>query len=297
MKSPVNWANPYALGGDLWLKGNLHLHTTASRDGRISSRDAIQQYARMKYSFIAFTDHNTLSDPGRESSSIVQFAGIEVDFSGDHHTCVIHPNRDSIAYDPALPHEELLKKNRRNGSLVILNHPDWQIEEHYSFHDLLRLDDYTGIEIYNSKIETLEGSPLSTAKWDRLLSSGKKILGFANQDAHTALECVDCGNVVKVRSRDPEAIFEALRCGSFYCYYGVALRDVGREGSTIFVKTRNAELIRFIGYEGRLLKEQKGRRAEIRFIDEERYRYIRIECLGKGKQISWSQPFFRSQEE
>jgi hypothetical protein len=197
-------------------------------------------------------------------------------------------------YDTAVSHEGLIEKNLRNGNLVILNHPDWQIEEHYSFHDLLRLNDYSGIEIYNSKIETLEGSPLSTAKWDRLLSSGKRILGFANQDAHSAQECVDCCNVVKVRHRDPEAIFEALSCGSFYCHYGVALQDIGREGSAIFVKTRNAELIRFIGHGGRLLKEQKGRKAKISFIDDERYRYIRVECLGRGKQICWSQPFFRS---
>lgn len=293
MQSFVNWANPYALGGGLWLKGNLHLHTTFSPDGKISPRDALQQYAALKYSFIAFTDHNILSNPGGDSSQIVQFAGIEVDFSGNHHTCVIHPNRDSIVYDTAISHEELLESNYRNGNLVILNHPDWQIEEHYSFHDLLRLNDYSGIEIYNPKIETLEGSPLSTAKWDRLLSSGKRILGFANQDAHTAQECVDCCDVVKVPNRDPQSIFEALRSGNFYCHYGVTLLDIGREGSTIFVKTRNAELIRFIGYGGRLLKEQRGRKAKITFIDDERYRYIRVECLGRAKQICWSQPFFR----
>ena len=122
---------------------------------------------------------------------------------------------------------------------------------------------------------------------------GEKNSGFANQDAHTAQECVDCCDVVKVRNRDPQSIFEALRSGNFYCHYGVTLLDIGREGSTIFVKTRNAELIRFIGYGGRLLKEQRGRKAKITFIDDERYRYIRVECLGRAKQICWSQPFFR----
>jgi hypothetical protein len=293
MTSPVNWTNPYAPGGSLWLKGNLHLHTTFSSDGEIAPEDAVQLYRDKKYSFIAFTDHNRLSPPGHDDSTIFLLAGIEVDFAGSHHTCLIHPCRDSIVYDPALPQDELLASNYRNGNLVVLNHPDWQIEEHYSFHELLRLKDYSGIEIYNTKIETLEGSPLSTAKWDRLLSSGKKVLGFANQDAHTARECIDCCNVVRVGKKDREAIFCALRTGSFYCYYGVELSDIGREGSALFVKTRNAELIRFIGHEGRLLKEQKGRKGEIRFADDDRYRYIRIECLGRGKQISWSQPFFR----
>jgi hypothetical protein len=293
MKSLVNWINPYAPDGTLWLKGNLHLHTTSSPDGRVTAEDAIQLYRQMKYSFIAFTDHNVLSNPGRSSSPMIQFAGIEVDFSGAHHTCVIHPNPESIVYDPAFSQDELLEKNHRNDNLVILNHPDWQIEEHYSFHELLHLKDYSGIEIYNTKIETLEGSPLSTAKWDRLLSSGIKILGFANQDAHTTADFVDCCNVVRVRTRDSQAIFEALRSGSFYCHYGVTVQDIGREGHTLSVRTRNAELIRFIGYEGRLLKEQQGRKAQISFIDDDRYRYIRIECLGRGKEICWSQPFFR----
>ncbi len=293
MTSPVNWTNPYVPGGNLWLKGNLHLHTTFSSDGEITPQDAVQLYKNEKYSFIAFTDHNLLSDPGQDDSSLVMFAGIEVDFSGAHHTCLIHPNRESIAYDPAFSQDELLERNYRNGNLVVLNHPDWQIEEHYSFHELLRMEEYSGIEIYNTKIETLEGSPLSTAKWDRLLSSGKKVLGFANQDAHTARECVDCCNVVRVGKKDRHTIFHALRSGSFYCYYGVVLLDIGRAGSALFVKTRNAELIRFIGYEGRLLKEQQGRQGEITFIDDDRYRYIRIECLGRGKHICWSQPFFR----
>jgi hypothetical protein len=293
MKSPVNWTNPYVPGGNLWLKGNLHLHTTFSPDGGIAPQDVIHLYEDLQYAFIAFTEHNFLNDPGRYHSSMVLFAGIEVDFSGNHHTCIIHPDQDSIVYDPAFSHDELLESNSRNGSLVILNHPDWQIEEHYSFHELLRLKEYTGIEIYNTKIETLEGSPLSTAKWDRLLSSGRRTLGFANQDAHNAQECVDCCNVVKVREKDRQAIFHALRSGSFYCYYGVEILDIGRKGPTVFVETRNADLIRFIGYGGRLLKEQQGRQAEITFIDDDRYRYIRIECLGRGKHICWSQPFFR----
>ena len=54
--------NPYAGTDGPWLKGQLHLHTTNS-DGDEVPREAIADYERRGYDFIALTDHNVVPSP------------------------------------------------------------------------------------------------------------------------------------------------------------------------------------------------------------------------------------------
>lgn len=265
----------------------------------MSLKEVVAAYNGLGYTFIAVTDHNIVAEAEVLESSFVNFCGIEVDYSGKYHTCIIATHKDGIIYDTSLSHQELLRYNSVKGNLVILNHPNWsekedQFDEHYTIEDLLSSEQYSGIEIYNSKIETENGSPLSTAKWDVLLSAGKRVLGFANQDAHDPSECVDCCNVVNTRSRDATSIFRALRNGCFYCFYGVKVKSVGRNGEAIFIDTVNAECIRFVTDGGRVLEEVNDCRGVITFEDYPGCSYIRIECLAAGNDISWTQPFFRT---
>ncbi len=293
MSNSINWQNPYDCCGNLWLKGNLHVHTTRSEDGKIPLDEVIKLYENMDYSFIALTDHNTITDPTIYDSSISLLAGIEVDIENANHTCIINPDKTEIIVENFHSHQDLLNKNYNKGNLVVLNHPDFGIKGHYTIKYLNNMESFTGIEIYNSKIEGEDGSPVSTAKWDSLLSLGKMILGFASQDLHDETDLKDCCNVVKVQTKDIKVIFNALRKGNFYCFYGVEITDIGRDKNTIYVNSSNADLIRFLGSGGRILKEVHGKKAKINFLDEAKYKYIRVECLGHGKDISWSQPFFR----
>jgi hypothetical protein len=73
----------------------------------------------------------------------------------------------------------------------------------------------------------------------------------------------------------------------------VRIKSLGRNGDRIFVETENAKLIRFIGTGGILLKKVKSNSAEITFNHGAECAYIRVECLGEGEDISFSQPFFR----
>ena len=291
MRTSVNWTNPYKAGGTFWLKGNLHTHTTNS-DGKLTPEETVSLYLSKGYTFLAVTDHGKLFDPKTLRSKMLLIAGVEADFDHGKHTCITAVKTEDIKFSRETPQQELIDKNT-DKTLVVLNHPDWGSEEHFTIDSLKSFKNYHGIEIYNSVIERLEGSPLSTAKWDRLLGNGLRLLGLANQDFHRADDFRDACNVVNVKKKTAAEVFKAVTSGNFYCYFGVKISSVGRKNNTVYVKTANAETIRFIGNYGVLLSKTNGKAASFDFDKTDATKYIRIECLGKGEEISWSQPFFR----
>jgi hypothetical protein len=292
-ESEIDWRNPYRESAGSWLKGDLHVHTVLSRDGEISEDVLLPHFEQMDYRFVAITDHNVVSSGVHPRSRLAVFEGLEADFNYRFHTNVIHFDRERIRYDSNWDHRTLVEENADSGCLVILNHPNWGPSAHYTVDYLRRANSYDGIEIYNVGTEDDPGSPLATDVWDRLLSSGKRVLGFANQDVHKLRHLKNCGNIVRATSGEREEIFSALKRGNFYCYYGVEIVEIGRERRTIRVDTKNADSIRFIGRNGRVITEVHDKGAELEFQDVELYSYIRVECLGRDGRRSWTQPFFR----
>jgi len=293
----VNWTNPYENACDFKFKGSLHTHTPnpASRCGSVPIGELAGIYKRMGLSFMAVTNHNYLTDLAGESSpGFCVLPGIEIDIATKRHFGVVHADASKIHYDPKASQQELIDRNVSAGALVTLHHPDWQLREHYTIDELLSLNGYDGIEIYNSIVERLDGSPLSTAKWDRLLASGRRVLGFANQDFHELCDASFCCNAAACADNSASSIFAALKAGRFYCHNGVSILKLGRNGDVVRVATANAKLIRFVGPGGVVLKKVKGVSAEFEFLpDSPANFYVRVECLGEGEEISFSQPFFR----
>ena len=60
----------------VWLRGNLHMHTTRS-DGRVSVEEAIARYERAGYDFIAVTDHWVRSEKGTTAGGMLLLSGCE----------------------------------------------------------------------------------------------------------------------------------------------------------------------------------------------------------------------------
>jgi hypothetical protein len=290
MDGKVNWCNPYKKQGRHWIKGNIHTHTTES-DGSLSPEETIRAYEGMGYGFLSITDHNRISSGDGVKTDLVLLPGAELD---PRHMCVIAMDPARIINRKNDTQQQKITRNTNKGNIVILNHPDWQHREHYMIDEMKALDKYAGIEIYNSVIERMAGTSLSTAKWDRLLGSGRRILGFATQDAHGPSDHVDCCCVVRVNQKSRSAVFKALEQGNFYCYYGVTITDIGRERNRIYVETENAQLIRFIGDNGVILAKSTGRSAEYTLSKSTNSNYVRVECLGAGERISWTQPFFKN---
>jgi hypothetical protein len=139
-----------------------------------------------------------------------------------------------------------------------------------------------------------------------LLSQGRKIWAFANDDTHE-LDNIGLGwNVVFASDLTVEGLVEALKRGSFYASSGVVIDNITVKENHITIETENAEKIVATADYGYRLKEVEGRRIQFEFDgtvpypdkfqacchQDGRVRYIRFECFGKPEQFAWTQPFF-----
>lgn len=79
----------------LWLKGNLHSHTTVS-DGVYEPEEMAKDYAEHRYDFISMTDHNVfVHHPELERDGLLLLTGVEHDLAYSRTKCihVVAPDR------------------------------------------------------------------------------------------------------------------------------------------------------------------------------------------------------------
>ena len=273
-------------GDGMWLKGNLHAHTTRS-DGRPEPQEMLAAYAALGHEFYGFGDHDCHgTGDGLDPCGMVLLSGNEVSGNGPHLLDVgarrkvePHPDRQIVIDDI----------NATSG-FAVLCHPSWMEEwNHYSFEALMRLKHYVGIEIFNGGVLDMSGSHLAVDKWDRLLSAGRTCWGFANDDAHRA-ETIGRGwNVVRVTERTPEAVLEALRTGAFYASTGVEIESISSEGGEFHLVAPNADRIDVFRMNGVRIGTVDS--SELRLdVTDVMSRYIRVECYGRGGATAWLQP-------
>lgn len=97
------------------------------------------------------------------------------------------------------------------------------------------LEGYLGIEIFNGVIFRLEGSGLADDVWDNVLSKGRLIWGFGNDDFHRWVDLGRAFNVVLTDNLDSQGVIAAVKKGSFYVSTGLMLEDLTFENSLIKV--------------------------------------------------------------
>ena len=291
MSNHVNWANPYAGRNGRWLRGNLHTHTSpASACGKVPQDEVLRLYDEAGYDFLAISDHKTLTLASHRR--MVLLPAIEWNSPIGEHTGVIGGDPRLLArLCKTQSHPGLLRRLRDTPALVILNHPNWQLQPHYRREQLLERRPYDGIEIYNGVIERLSGYAIATDKWDYLLANGRRVLGFASDDTHIPADLGLGWIMVRSQRRTAGAILDAIRAGCFYASSGVRILNVGRKDGKLFIETENGDEIRVIGTGGNLLHREFGRslRYDVRKIESG---YIRFEVHGRGAAMAWTQPFF-----
>ena len=270
----------------MWLKGNLHVHTSRS-DGRWEPAEMIAAYAGLGHGFLGFSDHDVFGKAdGRDAHGMVLVPGNEVSGNGPHLLDVgaktrvePHPNRQKV-----------IDQIAAESGFAVLCHPSWQEEwNHYSFEALMRLQGYGGIEIFNGVVMDMAGSHLAIDKWDRLLFAGKAVLGFANDDAHRREQIGRGWNVVRVTERTPEAVLEALRTGAFYASTGVEIETISCDGAELTVVAPNADAFNVFKMNGARIASAEGSELHFDAIDV-MSRHIRVECYGRGGRAAWLQP-------
>lgn len=281
--------NPYINDQDDWQRGNLHTHTTFS-DGEHDAQTVVDAYAERGYGFLMLSDHDWLAEVASlNDRGMVLLRGNEVTALGPHilhvdATCEVRPESDR---------QRVLNAIGAAGGFAIMNHPNW--ERHFSHCPqplLERLHGYLGIEVYNGVVRRLDGSPLATDRWDRLLGLGRRIWGFANDDSHRACDVGLAWNMVQGHHRDAASVVRALREGRFYASTGVFIEAIQVVGNAVTVHASNGQRMIVYSDFGHREMEVDGPRISFTVPEDAPLRYVRVECWGPGEAMAWTQPFF-----
>jgi hypothetical protein len=206
---------------------------------------------------------------------------------------------------------------RAAGGVPQVNHPNlaWSVR----LEDLLPIQGPYLFEVWNAypTSNNLGGidsagniSPSAEGLWDQLLSRGKIVWGVASDDTHEYHKPDDPmaptpGKgwvVVRAASLAPDAIADALLRGKFYASTGVTLGsyDVNQTGITLTVvrptdwspnlPQTTRYTFRFIGQNGRVLKEGYGLSAAYSFRPDDQY--VRVSIIDSDGRRAWTQPVF-----
>ena len=151
-----------------------------------------------------------------------------------------HPNRQWV-----------IDEINKQGAVSVLNHPNFEAHfNHFPQEKMESLEGYHGIEIYNGVIERLPGVALATDRWDRLLTTGRTVWGFAHDDSHLPIDVELAWNMVNADNCTAGEITAALKAGCFYGSTGVTISNAAAIGTTVHVETEDAQRIRFISNAG-----------------------------------------------
>jgi hypothetical protein len=285
--------NSYDKNGK-WLKGNLHAHTENSSCGNYSVEKVIEMYTsyKMKYDFLAITDHYHLTSLTEHiNDGIVLFEGVEykkdkLQFLGVN----IKKYEDDKAN--LINHQELFDEIKKQKGISIICHPHVFNDNYWPFEKLMELDNYIGIEIYNYNVRhDNKGRAVAVDLWDKLLSAGKKVYGFANDDMHAFSRAGGAFNMVLAEKKDKESILKAIKEGSFYASTGIYIEKIELIEKSLFISVKHLSVcFSLIGKDGKVLKVEHG--MDVTFNLKGYTDYVRVELKREDGAFAWTQPFF-----
>ncbi|MFH1024093.1 MAG: hypothetical protein V1809_11990 [Planctomycetota bacterium] len=279
---------PYLeMPGAVWLRGNLHAHSTRS-DGALDPQEVIDAYAACGHDFLALSDHDLPADyTGLDPRGMILVPAFEITKNGEHVVAVgcrspIEPSADRQAVVDAIS---------AAGGIAVLGHPNWEADfDHFPLARMAALSGYAGIEVYNGGILEGPGSTLATDKWDLLLAGNPRVRGFATDDSHI-LSNVGRGWIgVRAAERSLDALIAGIAAGSFYASSGVIIEQVAVTGSRLVITAPGAEAIAVIGPHGRRLAGVEAPEL-IYNVRGCEYPFFRVECVGRAGRMAWTQPF------
>ena len=232
----------------VWLKGNTHIHSSASDGGRNFSELA-DLYAATGYDFLFRTDHWVCSDTRADTESypLLWLDGIELDGydqTGAFFHVVCLGQMKGIVRDDGF--ESALKSAKAQGSITILAHPHWCGN---SLDDCLRWD-LDGVEVYNHVCHWINGKSGGLIHWDAALMQKPSTLAFAADDAHLRPAHPGWNGgwiMVNARGPNPEAILHAIRRGNYYSSCGPEFRSIALRDDCILAETSPVRFARLVG--------------------------------------------------
>ncbi len=281
--------SPYPSRSSPQFKGNLHTHTTNS-DGPLPPQATVCAYADLGYDFLMLSDHDGVTDFSRlDPSGMTLIRGNEITQNGIH---ILHVGADGVL-EPLRKRQSVINAINSQGGFAIINHPNWgENFIHCQQAEIEALRDYDGIEIYNGVSERVEGSAMATDRWDMLLSKGRRVWGFGNDDGHDPRDFGVAWNMVFAENNSAQALIDAMRQGRFYVSTGVRIDAMRVEDNRLLIESEDTQCFRIVRDYGMVLATVEGQTLEFEAPDIEPFSYCRIECYGFGPRMAWTQPFF-----
>ena len=224
----IRLEHPYSAAPLPWLRGNLHAHTTES-DGDLPPQGVIDAYAALGYDFLMISDHDAFTQVrDLDPKGLALITGNEITAYGPH-LLHVHAHR---CISPDKDRQRMIDAINADGGFCIINHPNWTEDFNHCDQSLLEAwQDYAGIEIFNGVSLRAAGEAWALDRWDMLLSQGRRVWGFANDDAHKPIDRGLSWNAVQCDSRKPAHIVRALRAGRFFASTGVHVKSIGVDGA------------------------------------------------------------------
>ncbi len=293
----------YFPAGGVWLKGNLHSHTTIS-DGAFEPEALAQLYASAGYSFLSMTDHNVLVlHGGLQQEQLLLLAGVEHDleYSRDRCTHVVGitpvgksgTDYSCKRYFPTgLTDQQLIDMMRQDGQFVTLAHPVWSRME---IQEILELQNFHAIEVFNNGTEHLCHAGNAELYWELLLRKGRRVFAMASDDVHVPEDLFGGWIWVKADACTPQAILEALHSGAFYASAGPVIHDFGLDGKHACIACSDCREIHFVTYPPRgasFFAEKGGAITEASHSLTGRENYVRAVCVDREGRSAWTNPVF-----
>lgn len=172
-----------------------------------------------------------------------------------------------------------------SGGLIFINHSSGYNQRYESlfekYPDLGRMD---GLEVMNGftardnrKGTNADGKPgFAEPLWNGCLDMGKRVWGFANDDAHTIDTAHFAGvgsawNMVWAKELTAPAVMEALRAGAFYATCGIIIDKVALTADSLTVHSPNATHIEVIGDGGRVLARADAAELTYKLAGDEKW--------------------------
>jgi hypothetical protein len=276
-----------------WKKSNFHTHAGTGPDtcGAYDLEDVIRLYKEAGYKVLCISNHDLFTDTShlKEKYNMVLINGYEYSQS-NHMLCIGCKSMFTGEHQAAI--DECINQ----GGFVILCHPNWQHKEYWPWEKIDSIKGYTGIEVFNGVIGRLNGTGLAEDTWDYLLSSGKLVWGFGNDDFHRWYDLNKSWSMIYTESDDEDSIKSAISKGSFYISTGIFLNEISFDNNIIKLKAsengcypKNYQYI-FIGKNGQVLHRQEGEYGEYKLAGDELY--VRMKVIGEQGYTMWTQPIY-----
>ena len=308
----ANYYNPYqdlnGNGGYGWKMANFHTHYTVFNDeGHYEDNEGFKQrmaeYAEAGYDIIM---HSSQAD-WYDNSQAAQEVGI-TSISGQEHV---------LQYDGVLlvgtkqffngDYQDAIDACVEEGGFAIMCHPNQNPELPIRgirlpfTHELLEsLKNTTGIEIFNGCLSRRAwegvgfGNSTGVDFWDKMLTKGRVLWGFANDDSHNVFEVHIGWTEIYARSTNFSDIKRAVMKGCLCASRGLRLKSFTLEDNTLTMQATypwhgaNELIYRFIGDGGQLLKQENAAIGSYQLTGKGKY--VRTEVLSLDGCCLWTQP-------